>query len=99
MRHLELRLRPKMHYLQKQRDINKDMRTILIDWLCDVTSEYDLQLVSSSDVIWPKILFVVISGNTSFGRIAYRSCLIGDGMSTTETPACRLDSHHDLSVS
>uniref|UniRef100_A0A914W2M8 Cyclin N-terminal domain-containing protein n=1 Tax=Plectus sambesii TaxID=2011161 RepID=A0A914W2M8_9BILA len=44
MRCREERLRPKCSYMRKQKDINEEMRTILVDWLIDVTVEYDLQM-------------------------------------------------------
>ncbi|KHN72885.1 G2/mitotic-specific cyclin-A [Toxocara canis] len=44
MRKRELRIRPRMHYMSKQSDINAEMRHILVDWLADVVTEYDLQL-------------------------------------------------------
>lgn len=44
MRDRELRLRPSSRYLRKQTDISSEMRYILIDWLADVTVEYDLSL-------------------------------------------------------
>jgi hypothetical protein len=47
MRCREERLRPKSGYMRKQKDINEEMRTILVDWLIDVTVEYEMQLVRS----------------------------------------------------
>lgn len=44
MRDRELSLRPSSRYLSKQTDISSEMRYILIDWLADVTIEYDLSL-------------------------------------------------------
>lgn len=43
LREAELRNRPKFGYMRKQPDINKSMRTILIDWLVEVGEEYKLQ--------------------------------------------------------
>lgn len=51
MRWREERLRPKSAYMRKQKDINEEMRTILVDWLIDVTVEYDLQIVSYSSTV------------------------------------------------
>ncbi|VDM29972.1 unnamed protein product [Toxocara canis] len=48
MRKRELRIRPRMHYMSKQSDINAEMRHILVDWLADVVTEYDLQLVKET---------------------------------------------------
>lgn len=43
MRDREIKVRPKPNYMAKQKDINSEMRTILVDWLSDVVSEYDMQ--------------------------------------------------------
>lgn len=42
MREEELKNRPKSHYMSKQADINYSMRSILIDWLVEVSEEYKL---------------------------------------------------------
>lgn len=39
---VELRLRPKVTYMRKQRDISYGMRAILVDWLVEVAEEYRL---------------------------------------------------------
>ncbi|XP_059612939.1 G2/mitotic-specific cyclin-A [Phlebotomus argentipes] len=38
----EHRSRPKSNYLQKQPDINSQMRTVLVDWMVEVCEEYKL---------------------------------------------------------
>uniref|UniRef100_W8BNW8 G2/mitotic-specific cyclin-A n=2 Tax=Ceratitis capitata TaxID=7213 RepID=W8BNW8_CERCA len=38
----EKKHRPKPHYMRRQADINHSMRTILIDWLVEVSEEYNL---------------------------------------------------------
>eukprot|EP00730_Choanoeca_flexa_P010364 TRINITY_DN1764_c0_g1_i1.p1 TRINITY_DN1764_c0_g1~~TRINITY_DN1764_c0_g1_i1.p1 ORF type:complete len:404 (+),score=81.02 TRINITY_DN1764_c0_g1_i1:130-1341(+) len=38
----QMRYRPRHGYMRKQRDINYDMRTILVDWLVEVAQEYRL---------------------------------------------------------
>jgi len=42
MRQEELVNRPKANYMKKQQDINVSMRSILIDWLVEVSEEYKL---------------------------------------------------------
>lgn len=42
LREAESRNRPKFGYMRRQPDINKSMRTILIDWLVEVGEEYKL---------------------------------------------------------
>eukprot|EP00121_Abeoforma_whisleri_P017112 Awhi_evm1s15685 len=42
LRELELELRPREEYMKKQKEINAEMRTILIDWLVEVVDEYCL---------------------------------------------------------
>lgn len=42
LREAEMRNRPKFGYMRRQPDINKSMRTILIDWLVEVGEEYKL---------------------------------------------------------
>jgi len=42
LREAELRTRPKPHYMRKQNDLTQQMRTILIDWLVEVTIEYKM---------------------------------------------------------
>lgn len=42
MRQEEQKNRPKSHYMTKQQDINYSMRSILIDWLVEVSDEYKL---------------------------------------------------------
>jgi len=42
LREAELRTRPKPNYLRKQTDLKPHMRAILIDWLCEVSIEYNL---------------------------------------------------------
>ena len=44
MRHLETQNRPKSSYMKKQQDITSSMRSILIDWLVEVTEEYKLNV-------------------------------------------------------
>lgn len=39
---LQKKHRPKPQYMRRQTDINYSMRTILIDWLVEVTEEYKL---------------------------------------------------------
>jgi hypothetical protein len=39
---LQQRLMPSAGYMRRQRDINENMRTILVDWLNEVTQEYRL---------------------------------------------------------
>lgn len=43
LREAETRNRPKFGYMRKQPDINHSMRTILVDWLVEVSEEYRLQ--------------------------------------------------------
>jgi len=43
MRHLEKENRPKPNYMKKQSDITSSMRSILVDWLVEVSDEYRLQ--------------------------------------------------------
>ncbi|XP_067643756.1 G2/mitotic-specific cyclin-A isoform X2 [Eurosta solidaginis] len=38
----EKKHRPKPHYMRRQADINHSMRTILVDWLVEVSEEYNL---------------------------------------------------------
>jgi hypothetical protein len=42
MREAELRSRPKPNYLKQQQDISPSMRSILVDWLVEVSEEYNL---------------------------------------------------------
>jgi len=42
MRQMELENRPKASYMRKQQDINSSMRSILVDWLVEVSEEYKL---------------------------------------------------------
>jgi len=42
MRKMELEQRPKSNYMKKQQDINSSMRSILVDWLVEVSEEYKL---------------------------------------------------------
>lgn len=44
MRKLELLNRPKANYMKKQQDINSSMRSILVDWLVEVSEEYKLNV-------------------------------------------------------
>lgn len=39
---LQLRNRPKPGYMKKQQDITSSMRSILVDWLVEVSEEYKL---------------------------------------------------------
>lgn len=39
---LQKKHRPKPHYMRRQKDINHSMRSILIDWLVEVSEEYKL---------------------------------------------------------
>ena len=39
---LQIKHRPKPHYMKKQVDINHSMRSILVDWLVEVAEEYKL---------------------------------------------------------
>ncbi|XP_037933479.1 G2/mitotic-specific cyclin-A [Teleopsis dalmanni] len=41
-RESELKHRAKPHYMKRQTDINHSMRTILVDWLVEVSEEYNL---------------------------------------------------------
>lgn len=41
-RESEKKHRPKPHYMRRQKDINHSMRSILIDWLVEVSEEYKL---------------------------------------------------------
>nr|XP_035946893.1 cyclin-A1 isoform X2 [Halichoerus grypus] len=43
LREAEVRHRPKAHYMRKQPDITEGMRTILVDWLVEVSEEYKLR--------------------------------------------------------
>ncbi|XP_007533931.1 cyclin-A1 [Erinaceus europaeus] len=43
LREAEMRHRPKAHYMRKQPDITEGMRTILVDWLVEVSEEYKLR--------------------------------------------------------
>ncbi|XP_062908975.1 cyclin-A1 isoform X1 [Mobula hypostoma] len=43
LREAEVRSRPKIDYMRKQPDITTSMRCILVDWLVEVSEEYDLQ--------------------------------------------------------
>lgn len=40
--YLQKKHRPKPHYMRRQTDINYSMRTILVDWLVEVSEEYNL---------------------------------------------------------
>ena len=42
MRQMELENRPKSNYMKKQQDITNSMRSILVDWLVEVSEEYKL---------------------------------------------------------
>jgi len=44
MRELEQDNRPKVNYMKKQQDISSSMRSILIDWLVEVSEEYKLNM-------------------------------------------------------
>lgn len=44
MRKMELENRPKPSYMKKQQDISSSMRSILVDWLVEVSEEYRLNL-------------------------------------------------------
>lgn len=44
MREEELKNRPKANYMKKQQDITGSMRSILIDWLVEVSEEYKLNV-------------------------------------------------------
>lgn len=46
MRKLEQELRPKANYMKKQMDITASMRSILVDWLVEVSDEYKLNTES-----------------------------------------------------
>lgn len=37
-----MRNRPKLSYMKKQQDITNSMRSILVDWLVEVSEEYKL---------------------------------------------------------
>lgn len=39
---LKMRNRPKPSYMKKQQDITNSMRSILVDWLVEVSEEYKL---------------------------------------------------------
>ncbi|XP_055492799.1 cyclin-A1 [Leucoraja erinacea] len=43
LREAEVRCRPKFAYMRKQPDITASMRSILVDWLVEVSEEYNLQ--------------------------------------------------------
>ena len=47
MRKREIELRPKSYYMRKQPEITPEMRFILVDWLIDVTVEYELRNVGA----------------------------------------------------
>lgn len=40
---IQKNLRPRAEYMKKQPDINDSMRSILVDWLVEVSEEYRLQ--------------------------------------------------------
>jgi cyclin A len=42
LREAELKLRPKANYLKQQQDITPSMRSVLVDWLVEVSEEYKL---------------------------------------------------------
>eukprot|EP00049_Salpingoeca_infusionum_P003614 m.68439 g.68439 ORF g.68439 m.68439 type:complete len:638 (-) comp12198_c0_seq1:462-2375(-) len=42
LRRQELKFRPMVEYMRKQKDINHSMRSILVDWLVEVAEEYRL---------------------------------------------------------
>lgn len=42
LREAEMRNRPKPSYMKKQQDITNSMRSILVDWLVEVSEEYKL---------------------------------------------------------
>lgn len=42
MRDREVKIRPKSNYINRQDDINAEMRAILVDWLSDVVQEYKM---------------------------------------------------------
>jgi hypothetical protein len=44
MRKMEQEFRPKSNYMKKQQDINSSMRSILVDWLVEVSEEYKLNV-------------------------------------------------------
>ncbi|KAG8221856.1 hypothetical protein J437_LFUL003232 [Ladona fulva] len=52
LRQLEVQRRPKAGYMRKQPDINYSMRSILVDWLVEVTEEYKMD---------PETLFLAVS--------------------------------------
>ena len=41
LREAEMRTRPKPHYMRKQNDLTAQMRTILIDWLVEVSKKLE----------------------------------------------------------
>ncbi|XP_051881724.1 cyclin-A1 [Pristis pectinata] len=43
LREAEVRCKPKFGYMKKQPDITASMRSILVDWLVEVSEEYNLQ--------------------------------------------------------
>lgn len=43
MRNRQMTTRPSHRYMEKQSEVNQEMRTILIDWFHDVVIEYRLQ--------------------------------------------------------
>ncbi|XP_042189987.1 cyclin-A1 [Callorhinchus milii] len=43
LREAEVKLRPRFGYMRKQPDITTGMRSILVDWLVEVSEEYSLQ--------------------------------------------------------
>jgi cyclin A len=57
MRQMELANRPKANYMRKQQDITNSMRSILVDWLVEVSEEYKLQ---------PETLFLAVNYTDRF---------------------------------
>jgi cyclin A len=57
MRQLEKTLKPQANYMKKQSDITSSMRSILVDWLVEVSEEYRLQ---------PETLFLAVSYTDRF---------------------------------